>query len=115
MFIQDVLDILRLLSVLVRKSLAMGRFPQILLLLLLLADFGIALKLQGYKFMDNNSSKITVPGQGAVTREYPGVEFPLQLSICLKFKIDYDRFDRIPLLSITSLQSGQKIMAITSK
>ena len=100
---------------LVRKSLAMGRFPEILLLLLLLADFGIALKLQGYKFIDNNSSKRTVPGQGAVTREYPGVEFPLQLSICLKFRMDYDRFGRISLLSITSLQSGEWILSIYSK
>ena len=63
-------------------------------------------KLQGYRFYDSNQTD--VKEQGEVTREYPGVEFPLQLSMCFKFNIEYDRAKSLNLLSFWSLHSGTK-------
>ena len=70
--------------------------------------------LQGYRFYDSNQTD--VKEQGTVTREYPGVEFPLQLSMCLKFYIEYDRVKTLNLLTFQSLESGKPyFMALRSK
>ena len=80
-----------------------------------LPSLSLAAKLQGFKFLDNNSPKKFIEGQGTVTKEFPGVEFPLQLSICLKVNPDYQRFAEIPLLDITSLEPEEHIMSIRRK
>ena len=91
------------------------RAALLLFLLTTLPCLCLAAKLQGFRFLDNNSTKKFVDGQGTVTLEFPGVEFPLHLSICLKVNPDYHRFDAIPLLDITSLESGDEIMEIYCK
>ena len=87
----------------------------LLFLLTTLPCLCLAAKLQGFRFLDNNSTKKFVDGQGTVTMEFPGVEFPLHLSICLKVNPDYRRFIDINLLDITSLESGEPIMTIWGK
>lgn len=84
----------------------MERFVTFLLCFFIWKDICVANKLQGYRFLDNNSSKFLVPGQGkGVTRDYPGKEFPLHLSLCLKFKLEYDRFEQIGIMSISKPDS----------
>ena len=87
----------------------------LLFLLTSLPCLCLAAKLQGFRFLDNNSTKKLVDGQGTVTKEFPGVEFPLHLSVCLKFNLEYRRFDVVPLLDITNLQSEEHIMKIERK
>ena len=93
----------------------MGTRSVFLLILVFLPCLCLAAKLQGFRFLDNNSTKKVVDGQGNVTMEFPGKEFPLQLSVCLKVNPDYHRFGWIPLLEITNLKSGKNIMTIVRK
>ena len=72
--------------------------------LILFPDDHDSPKVQGFRFYDSNQTD--VKEQGEVSREYPGVEFPLQLSMCLKFYIEYDRLKSLHLLSFRSLESG---------
>ena len=85
--------------------------PLIVKILYLWNNPCIASKLQGYKFLDNNSSKMLLPGQGTATREYPGVEFPFYLSFCFKFKPDYDRYDQISVMEISTQDSEESIIS----
>ena len=60
--------------------------------------------------------KTNVKEQGTLTREYPGVEFPLQLSMCLKFNYEYDRSKTLTLLEFERLDSSiYSIMTLRSK
>ena len=70
-------------------------------------------KLQGYRFYDSNQTDRKE--QGGVSREYPGVEFPLQLSMCLKFNIEYARAKGLSLLKFKSLNSEYFFLELRSK
>ena len=93
-------------------TLRMGTTTVFLLILVFSPCLTLAAKLQGFTFLDNNSTKKVVEGQGNVTMEFPGKEFPLHLSFCFKFNLDYYRFMDLPLLDITNLQIQEHILNI---